>query len=99
MKTDWVEERKHLIDIAMGRTKADVVIRNGQWVNVQSGEIIAGTDIAIGGERIAFVGPDASHSIGDKTEVVDAGGKFLCDHGKGQKNEKDERKQKLFHGE
>lgn len=73
----WLEYRKDLIDVAMGRAPADLVIQNGQWVNVQSGEIIPGIDIAIKGERIAFVGEDASHTIGDETEVLDAAGQFL----------------------
>jgi len=73
----WLEYRKDLIDVAMGRAPADLVIQNGQWVNVQSGEIIPGVDIAIKGERIAFVGEDASHTIGDETEVLDAAGQFL----------------------
>ena len=29
-----------LVDVAMGRVPADLVIRNGRWVCVQSGEII-----------------------------------------------------------
>ncbi len=66
-----------LVDVAMGRRSADLVIRNGHWVCVQSGEIIPGTDIAIKSERIAFVGPDASHTIGDETQVIDAGGQYL----------------------
>jgi adenine deaminase len=73
----WLEYRKGLIDVAMGRAPADLVIQNGQWVNVQSGEIIPGIDIAIKGERIAFVGEDASHTIGDETEVLDTAGQFL----------------------
>ena len=66
-----------LVDVAMGRIKADLVIQNGQWVCVQSGEILPGTDIAVIGDRIAFVGDDASHTIGDKTTVIDADGKYL----------------------
>ena len=66
-----------LVDVAMGRTKADLVIRNGQWVCIQSGEILPDTDIAVIGDRIAFVGDDASHTIGDKTTVIDADGKYL----------------------
>ncbi len=45
----WSEMATHLVDVAMGRKPADLVIRNGRWVNVHSGEIIAGTDIAIAG--------------------------------------------------
>jgi len=66
-----------LVDVAMGRKKADLVIKNGQWVCVQSGEFLPGTDIAVVGDRIAYVGEDASHTIGDKTKVVDADGKYM----------------------
>lgn len=66
-----------LVDVAMGRSPADLVIKNGRWVSVQSGEIIPETDIAIKSERIAYVGSDASHTIGDKTEIIDAGDKYL----------------------
>ncbi len=79
----WSELAPLLIDVAMGRTPADQVIRNGRWVNVHSGEIIANTDIAIASGRFAYVGPDASYTIGDDTEVIDAEGRYmvpgLCD--------------------
>jgi len=61
----------------MGRTPADLVIRNGQWVSVQSGEIIPNTDIAIKDGHVAYVGEDASHTIGKKTKVIDAKGRYL----------------------
>lgn len=66
-----------LIDVAMGRAHADLVIRGGKWVSVQSGEIIPGTDVAVVDGHVAYVGSDASHSIGDKTKVVDAQGRYL----------------------
>ena len=68
---------RSLVDVAMGRAPADLVIRGGQWVCVQSGEIIPHTDIAVKGERIAYVGSDASHTIGEGTRLIDAGGRFL----------------------
>jgi adenine deaminase len=68
---------RDLVDVAMGRKKADLVIRGGRWVCVQSGEIIPNTDIAISGERIAYVGTDASHTIGEDTQVIDANDRFL----------------------
>lgn len=71
------EMTRRLVDCAMGRLPADRVIRNGRWVSVQTGEIIPNTDVAILGERIAYVGPDASHTIGEKTEVIDAQGRYL----------------------
>jgi len=66
-----------LIDVAMGRVPADLVIRGGKWVSVQSGEIIPNTDVAIVQGRIAFVGRDASHTIGKKTKVIEANGRYL----------------------
>jgi adenine deaminase len=53
------------------------VVRNGRWVNVHSGEIVEGTDIAVVGGRFAYCGPDASHAVGEGTEVIDAGGRYL----------------------
>jgi adenine deaminase len=73
----WQDVAPRLIDVAMGRATADLVIRNGRWVNVYSGEIIAGTDIAIVAGRFAYVGPDAGHTIGPATQVIDADGRFL----------------------
>jgi adenine deaminase len=78
MKAEAITRRtRTLVDVAMGRVPADLVVRNGLWVCVQSGEIIPDTDIAIKSGRIAYVGPDASHAIGDATQVVDADRKFL----------------------
>ncbi len=68
---------RSLVDVAMGRTHADIVIRSGKWVCVQSGEIVPNTDIAIVDGHIAYVGSDASHAIGKKTKVIDANGRFL----------------------
>ncbi len=68
---------RNLVDVALGRKSADLVIRNGRWVCVQSGEIIPHTDIAVISERIAYVGPDASHTIGENTRVIDARDRYL----------------------
>ena len=68
---------RSLVDVAMGRVPADLVIQNGNWVSVQSGEIIPGTDIAVKDGRIAYVGEDASHTIGKKTKVINAKGRYL----------------------
>lgn len=68
---------RSLVDVAMGRVPADLVIRNGQWVCVQSGEILPGTDIAIVDGHIAFVGEDATHCIGEETNVIEADGRYL----------------------
>lgn len=77
MLLSWSKTAPELVDVAMGRKPADLVIRNGKWVNVYSGEIIPGTDIAVKAGRFAYVGPDASHTIGEGTKVVDAAGRYL----------------------
>lgn len=68
--------RQHLIDVALGKTPADLVIRGGNLVNVYTGEIQDNTDIAVAGERIALVG-DVSSCIGPDTEIVDVKGAYL----------------------
>nr|MCU0790917.1 amidohydrolase family protein [Nitratireductor sp.] len=73
----WSEVAPRLVDVAAGRAHADLVIRRGRWVNVHSGEIVPATDIAISEGRFAYCGPDAKHTIGPDTEVVDAGGRYL----------------------
>ncbi len=74
---EYTSLTRNLVDVAMGREPADTVVRDGRWVNVQSGEIIPHTDIAISGERIAYVGPDASHTIGEITTIVEAEDRYL----------------------
>lgn len=75
--SEYARITRELVDVASGRKKADLVIRNGRWVCVQSGEIIPHTDIAVSGERIAYVGPNAEHTIGEKTQLIDAGDRYL----------------------
>ncbi len=72
-----VSYRKALVDVAMGRKPADLLIRNGLWVSVQSGEILPATEIAIKDGRIAFIGQDASHTVGKRTKIIDAHGRYL----------------------
>lgn len=76
-RKSWADVSTDLVDVAMGRKPATLVIRNGQWVNVHSGEILPRTDVAVCESRIAYVGPDASHAIGDDTQVIDAAGRYL----------------------
>ena len=72
-----IELTRTLIDVAMGRQKADLVVRHGTWVCVQSGEFVPETDVAVKDGRIAYVGSDASHTIGKETHLIEAGGRFL----------------------
>lgn len=73
----WQAMSQQLVEVAMGRKPADIVICNGKWVNVHSGEIIPGTDVAVSGCRIAYVGPGADHCIGPHTQIIEAKGRYL----------------------
>lgn len=66
-----VAEKQALIDVAMGRKKADLVLKNAVYVNVFSNELCRG-DIAITGGRIAGMG-----SYEGVTEI-DVAGKIVC---------------------
>lgn len=71
------KDSKKLVDVAMGRQPASLVLKNGRWVCVQTGEIIDNIDVAISGQRIAYVGENADHCIGENTKVFDAESKYL----------------------
>lgn len=76
-KTLHLHDARRLVDCAMGRLPADLVIRNGVWVSVQSGEFVPGTDVAVIDGRVAYVGPDAGHTLGPQTRVIDAAGRYV----------------------
>ena len=65
-----------LVACATGKVPADVVIRSGRLVNVMTGEILDGMDVAVRLGRIALVG-DASLCTGKDTKVIDAEGFYL----------------------
>lgn len=71
------EMTRDLSLVALGERPADLVIRNGRWVNVHSGEIIGGSSVAVVGSRIAACGPEIEPKIGPETTVIDAGGRYL----------------------
>lgn len=72
-----VEDIKTLVRVALGKEKADLVIKGGNLVNVYTGELLENYSVSIKGDRIAFVGEDAGHTIGESTHVIDASGKTL----------------------
>ena len=65
-----------MVAVAAGREPADLVIRGGKLVNVQSREILD-WQVAVADGRFAYVGPDASHCIGPDTRVIAAEGRYL----------------------
>ncbi|MAM63293.1 adenine deaminase [Maritimibacter sp. UBA3975] len=73
----WAETAPRLVAVAAGREPADLVIRGGKVVNVHTREVLDGWQVAIAEGRFAYVGPDASHCIGDATEIIEAEGRYL----------------------
>ncbi len=61
----------------MGDKKADLILKNCNLLSVYTKEIIPKTQIAIINDRIAYVGPDAEHTLGPKTTVIDVEGKYV----------------------
>lgn len=72
----WPEAAARLIAVAAGRAPADLVIRGARVANVHTREWLD-WDVAVAAGRVAYVGPDAGHCIGEGTEVVDATGQTL----------------------
>ncbi|MBI2359940.1 MAG: adenine deaminase [Deltaproteobacteria bacterium] len=72
------EQIERLIRGALGEIKADLVITGGHLVNVYSGELLSGMEIAVLDERICYVGPSAAHTRGPRTQHVDANGLVIA---------------------
>ncbi len=73
----WAETAATLVNVAAGRARADLVIRGGKLVNVQTREVLDGWQVAVVEGRFAYVGPDAFHCIGEATRVIEAEGRYL----------------------
>jgi len=70
-------ELERLIRGAMGELKADLIITGGKLINVYSGEILEGIEIAVLDGRICYVGASAKHTRGNATEILDASGSYV----------------------
>ncbi|MFU8826957.1 MAG: adenine deaminase [Brevefilum sp.] len=71
------EITQDLAATAMGRQPADLIIRNGTLVNVNTAQLQPNVDVVVRHGWIALVG-DASDVLADEnTQVVDAAGRYL----------------------
>lgn len=75
MTSMYKEDVCEMIDAGAAKFPADLVIKNGQLVNVASSEIYP-ADVAIYKSRIVATG-DVSGYIGSKTKTIDAKGKYI----------------------
>jgi adenine deaminase len=69
---------RSLMDVALGKEEADLVIVNAKLINVYTAEILEHYAVAVKGEWIAYVGETPEAFIGPSTEVVDAAGRLLA---------------------
>ena len=76
-KKPLYEVTRTMANVAMGREKADLVIKSAKLVNVCTCEIQEGIDVAVAEGRIALVGK-ADHCIGENTKVIDASGQYIA---------------------
>ena len=64
-------KKQHIIDVAAGRQKADLVLKNATYVDVFSGEL-ATDDIAVAEGLVVGLGTYEGH------EEVDMTGRIVC---------------------
>jgi adenine deaminase len=67
--------RRRLTAVARGEAPADLYVRGGTLFNVYTGEIYP-ANVAIAGERIAYVG-ERDDMVGPRTSTLDARGRIL----------------------
>jgi adenine deaminase len=68
--------RRRLTNVARGQSPADLYVRGGTLLNVYTGELYP-ANVAVAGERIAYVG-GRDDMVGPRTTVIDATGRILC---------------------
>ena len=84
MKEAYIHHREKLSDVtldltavAMGTKAADLLIKNGNLVNVNVGYIQENIDVAVSHGFIAYVGRNAEIMTDEHTKVVDATGRYI----------------------
>jgi adenine deaminase len=68
-------QRAKLTRVARGEAPADLYLRGGTVLNVYTGELYP-ANVAVSGERIAYVGA-REDMVGQRTRVLDVGGQLL----------------------
>ncbi|HSG89314.1 MAG TPA: adenine deaminase C-terminal domain-containing protein [Pseudomonadales bacterium] len=74
--SEEVEVRQQLIQVALERAPADLLVRNATVLNVFTAEWLPAQDVVIAGKRIAWVG-DTGTWKGTVEEVLDASGQWI----------------------
>ena len=77
LKPKTSEETRRLMKVALGQEKADLAVINAKIVNVYTGELLEDQAVTVKGKWIAYVGQNATDSIGADTQIIDAGGRTI----------------------
>ena len=72
-----LDQRKILMEVALGRIPPDTAIVNGTVFNVFTREFMKGQTLWIKDGILAYVGPDSHPLQADRTRVIDAEGRVL----------------------
>ena len=78
MHTKLSSTLSEINSVSVGDDYADLILQNCSLINVYTNEIQEKIQISIKNDRIAFVGEDASHTLGPKTKVLDVKNKHVC---------------------
>ena len=71
------QETLQLMNVALGKEKADLAVVNARLVNVYTGELLEDQAITVKDKWIAYVGKNAEDAIGPQTEIIDAQGQTV----------------------
>ncbi len=77
LSIEGTDRAKELINVILGKEKADLTIINATILNVYTGELLDHYSVSIKGEWIAYVGNDPEDTIGPHTKIIDAKGKTI----------------------
>ena len=78
MHTKFSSVLSEINSVSIGDSYADLILQNCSLINVYTNEIQEKIQISIKNDRIAFVGNNASHTLGPKTKVLDIKNKHVC---------------------
>ena len=75
--TRSLENTKALMEVAQGKSGADLALVNARVLNVYTGELLDKHAVCIWDKWIAYVGENPDRVIRDNTQVMDVKGKTL----------------------
>jgi adenine deaminase len=77
LSIEGADKATRVINVALGRDKADLAILDATILNTYTGEWLEECSVSVKGEWIAYVGDDPGDTIGRDTQVIDARGKII----------------------